>query len=44
MVRSAVTCRRVAMTRQHYLRLHLGGTGQRLVKVIDFKPQEDPVP
>jgi hypothetical protein len=32
------------MTRQHYLRLHLGGTGQRLVKVIDFKPQEDPVP
>src|SRR5262245_53068583 len=31
------------MTRHHHLRLHFGGTGQRLVEVVNFKPQEDSV-
>jgi hypothetical protein len=43
MVRAAFAVRWISMSRANYLRVQSGGALERLVKIVDFKPQQHAV-
>ena len=43
MIRPAVSGRRIAMSRHDHFGVHRGCSNERIVKVVDFEPEQDAI-